>query len=325
MNNRDVLRETICAVVVTYNRKQLLLECIDSLLRQSRPLGAIYLVDNASTDGTEKLLSEKKYIKEIPPENLTQPWERENEIKNPVNGEYIKINYVRMHKNTGGAGGFCEGVKRGHKAGFDELWLMDDDVLCDADALRQLTSRKTRSAIRICARYERFSGKLANGGECVKVNFTNPFKPLHYRKIQISDLTGREESLAIESATFEAILIHRSVVDKIGYPDSNYFIYGDDTDYTYRATLAGIQILMFPAAKIFRLNTNVSVSRMTHFFMVRNMILLDLKYGSFWVKVLRPFRLYHMPIKILLQYGDLGYALSMMKAIIGAYLIFLKR
>ncbi|MCD6105633.1 MAG: glycosyltransferase, partial [Thermosipho sp. (in: Bacteria)] len=43
-------KETVCAVVVTYNRKELLLECLEALRKQTRPLDAIYLIDNASTD-----------------------------------------------------------------------------------------------------------------------------------------------------------------------------------------------------------------------------------------------------------------------------------
>ena len=45
-------QETIAAVVVTYNRKDLLGQCLDSLRGQSRPLDAIYILDNHSTDGT---------------------------------------------------------------------------------------------------------------------------------------------------------------------------------------------------------------------------------------------------------------------------------
>lgn len=52
MDNRD----TVCAVVVTYNRKGLLIECLEALRRQTRPLQAIYLIDNASTDGTPEFL-----------------------------------------------------------------------------------------------------------------------------------------------------------------------------------------------------------------------------------------------------------------------------
>ena len=41
---------TVCAIVVTFNRKELLIDCLDSLREQTRPLDAIYIIDNASTD-----------------------------------------------------------------------------------------------------------------------------------------------------------------------------------------------------------------------------------------------------------------------------------
>ena len=46
----------VSAVVVTFNRKELLIECLEALRRQTRPLDALYIIDNASTDGTEELL-----------------------------------------------------------------------------------------------------------------------------------------------------------------------------------------------------------------------------------------------------------------------------
>ena len=57
------MKDTVCAVVVTFNRKQLLLKCIDSLLNQTHKINAIYIVDNNSTDNTPQLLYEKGYIK----------------------------------------------------------------------------------------------------------------------------------------------------------------------------------------------------------------------------------------------------------------------
>ena len=59
-------KETVCAVVVTYNRKELLLECLESLRSQSYTLDAIYLIDNASTDKTPESLLNNGFINEIP-------------------------------------------------------------------------------------------------------------------------------------------------------------------------------------------------------------------------------------------------------------------
>jgi rhamnopyranosyl-N-acetylglucosaminyl-diphospho-decaprenol beta-1,3/1,4-galactofuranosyltransferase len=91
------MHQTVAAVVVTYNRSRLLLECLDALLRQTRPVDKIVLIDNASTDGTVEVLRSRGYL------------------ANP------KIDYQRSEFNSGGAGGFHDGMKRAHELGFD--WI----------------------------------------------------------------------------------------------------------------------------------------------------------------------------------------------------------
>ena len=71
------VKDRICAVVVTYNRKELLMECLDALKNQTRPLDGIYIIDNASTDNTPNLLFENKYILELPPRELNAPWQKD--------------------------------------------------------------------------------------------------------------------------------------------------------------------------------------------------------------------------------------------------------
>ncbi len=132
-------KETVCAIVVTYNRKKLLIECLESLQSQTRTLECIYIIDNASTDGTPELLKENGFIQQLPPQPLDKPWE----VEHKKNG--ISISYVRMNENTGGAGGFYEGVKRGYEKGFDWLWLMDDDVEPINTALETMVSYKNIS------------------------------------------------------------------------------------------------------------------------------------------------------------------------------------
>jgi Predicted glycosyltransferases len=136
------MSDSVCAVVVTYNRKNLLIECLEALRKQTRPIQGIYLIDNASTDGTPELLLENGYISELPPENLKEPWEKDFIVQNLVDGREIKLYYVRMHENTGGAGGFYEGVKRGYEKGYDWLWLMDDDIEPKSQAIEIMLTYK---------------------------------------------------------------------------------------------------------------------------------------------------------------------------------------
>ena len=97
------MSEKTAAIVVTFNRKELLTRNIKMLLKQKAALDAILIIDNASTDGTREFV------------------EKNNIISND------SINYIRLDENLGGAGGFYEGVKIGYELGYDWLWLMDDD------------------------------------------------------------------------------------------------------------------------------------------------------------------------------------------------------
>ena len=226
--------DTVCAVVVTYNRKKLLLECLEALRKQTRPVQGIYLIDNASTDGTPKLLLEKGYIKELSPQNLTKPWEKEFKIKNLTDGEIIKLHYVRMHENTGGAGGFYEGVKGAYEKGYDWLWLMDDDAEPEEDCLYVLYKNHLKKNFSVLCpliimkdgRIQFYHHKRFNKFLC------SEFYPL--KDCKIADLSNLPKIIKLDANAFVGPLIHKKVVQDIGFPKKELFIWGDDTEYTLR-------------------------------------------------------------------------------------------
>ena len=226
------VKDTICAVVVTYNRKDLLIECLEALRKQTRPVQGIYLIDNASTDGTPELLLEKGYIKELPPENLLEPWEKEFEIKNLTDGQRIKFYYVRMHENTGGAGGFYEGVKRAYGRGYDWLWLMDDDAEPSTNCLEMLLFRAVKNDIlAVCP--------LIYGVRSSQFQFYHHKflkKRFFLREENVSKIRDlfKRDVVKIDANAFVGPLIHKEVVLKIGFPRKEFFIWFDDKEYTYR-------------------------------------------------------------------------------------------
>ena len=101
----------VAAVVVTFNRIELLKKCIDGLRNQSRKPYEIIIVNNSSTDGTVEWLS-----KQIDISVITQP-------------------------NTGSAGGQFTGIKSAYDKGYDWVWCLDADVVPEKNALQMfLTS-----------------------------------------------------------------------------------------------------------------------------------------------------------------------------------------
>jgi len=246
--NMENKKETVCAVVVTYNRKNLLLECLEAIKKQTRPVDAIYIIDNASTDGTSEVLKENRYIPQLPPSALSGSYEIEGEINNLVEASSIKIFYVRMHKNTGGAGGFYEGVKRGYEKGYDWLWLMDDDAEPKEEALEILSlyfKNKNKNIVSLAG-----SVVLPDGNVAIyhrgKMNLKKIFPVI---QIPLKLIEYNRQSIEIDMASFVGLLVKKEAIGKIGFPKKEFFIHGDDVEYCIRLCGVG-KILLIPSSVI---------------------------------------------------------------------------
>lgn len=269
------MKDSVCAVVVTYNRKNLLIECLEALRKQTRPVEAIYIIDNASTDGTPELLLETGYIKELPPENLKEPWEKEFSIPNLVNGEFIKIHYVRMHENTGGAGGFHEGVKRAYEKGYDWLWLMDDDAEPKEDALEKLETYFLLDNISALASLKVDKSMNILHPHRGYFNFKNVFSGI-VKKFDESDI--KKESIEIDHASFVGILVNSKAIFKIGYPKKEFFIHYDDVEYCIRLRQIG-KIFLIPESKIIH-KEDAKERELKNFFVKKS---FRVPYNKFWL------------------------------------------
>ncbi len=196
--------ETVAAVVVTYNRVKLLEECLRGVLAQSRPLDAIYVIDNASQDGTQELMQR-------------------------MAKEHSRIQYVRMDKNTGGAGGFAYGLSLAHQAGHSWYWLMDDDVEAYPKALDGL--------LRFGGRSECIHGvRTSPTGEVVEWGDTFDVNKVAVHPIAVPNFERDDDAVEVEVGCFEGMLISHRVVSLIGYPDPEFFITWDDAFYGYLAS-----------------------------------------------------------------------------------------
>jgi GT2 family glycosyltransferase len=219
---------TVCAIVVTYNRKELLIDCLDSLREQTRPLDAIYIIDNASSDGTETILRKNKYIEDLPPISLLNPWEKEFYINNLTDKTSIRIHYVRMPENTGGAGGFHEGLKRGYEKRYDWLWLMDDDVILDKDAL------STFFDVQIEQNEFGFFCSNVLGENNLPINVPGiDFRLNENRYVDWGRFMDRG-LIKVRACTFVSVFLNRKIVENIGLPFKDFFIWEDDHEYTLR-------------------------------------------------------------------------------------------
>ena len=253
----------IIAVVVTYNRRELLKRNI-ACLRLNTPVSSIVVVNNGSTDGTGAWLDEQ--------EDLT----------------------VIHQENVGGSGGFYRGIQYAYQAGADWIWCMDDDVFPRPNCMEYLLPYTHEPGVGILAPRRLMAGQIFTN-DFQKVNLSNPFASMYQQKLKKQVVNGPVD---ICGTAFEGLCISRKAVAEIGLPNKELFIFCDDTDYCLRAVLAGFRILYIPSAlmdkeKFFSNDNREERSRKKkwkRFYQVRNSTYLNHHYGrNWWVRYLRGF------------------------------------
>lgn len=187
----------VAAVVVTYNRLPLLQQCLQALDAQTAALAAIWVIDNASADGTEAAV-------------------RGMNLPNLI--------YRNTGRNLGGAGGFAYGVREAALAGYDALWLMDDDTIPEPEALEKLLQADHE----LQRSYGWLSSRaLAPDGTDQPMN--------RQRKSPYTDLENYEgATIPSVMASFVSLFLPVAVIREYGLPIAEFFIWSDDWEYTRR-------------------------------------------------------------------------------------------
>lgn len=193
---------SIIALIVTYNRLNLLKESIAALQVQTIKPKKILIYNNNSSDGTTE------YLKLLTDKDIA--------VENAI-------------ENTGGAGGFHHGIAMAYKLGADWVWVMDDDTIAEPGALEKLVE----SPFFPDDESENPTGYLASSVDWIDcnrhlMNLIEPVFPWHH-------FHGKYESCyKITNSTFVSMLISRKAIEKVGLPVKEFFIWGDDWEFSGR-------------------------------------------------------------------------------------------
>lgn len=254
--------DTVAVVVVTHNRAELLDRLLDGLAAQTRRPDAVVVVDNASTDGTAALLASRS---DLPLQVITQD-------------------------NLGGAGGFHAGVRAAYDAGWDRVWLVDDDVLPAPGCLEALMSVDEDCLIAV---REDLTGALVEKA-AVEFDLRNPLA-IHPKRATVDavypDRASMPPLVEVQNVAFEGFMARRSVVEEIGFPDPAFFIFYDDAEYAVRARRAGHRIMGVRDAVLVRqldFNQQHDLSGWKGFYMYRNLFVVHLRHGENVLVRLKP-------------------------------------
>jgi rhamnopyranosyl-N-acetylglucosaminyl-diphospho-decaprenol beta-1,3/1,4-galactofuranosyltransferase len=189
----------VCAVVVTHNRRALLTECLAALRAQTRPADHVLVVDNASTDGTPQMVRE----------------------------EHPDLELVALEVNGGASGGFHEGLRRAHEAGFDWIWSLDDDTMPESHCLEWL----------LRAAAELPETPLLLSSQAVWTDgHLHPMNQQGFERLRTGRVIEAAEHglMPLRTATFVSLLLHRQAIDRHGLPLRRFFLWSDDIEFTAR-------------------------------------------------------------------------------------------
>ncbi|GAA3969003.1 glycosyltransferase [Actinomadura viridis] len=190
----------VIAVVVTYNRRDLLVEALTAIRAQTRVPDAVIVVDNASSDGTAALVRDR----------------------------FGEVELLSLPRNTGGAGGFAAGLGLALERGAGLVWLMDDDTVPEPGALAALLDARDRvpgPPALVASRV------VWTDGRDHPMN-TPRRKPRAGRaEAEAAEAAG---CVPIRSASFVSVLVEAAAVRERGLPVADYFLWNDDFEFTTR-------------------------------------------------------------------------------------------
>ncbi|QAB16804.1 glycosyltransferase [Leucobacter muris] len=214
----------VTAVLVAYNRRELLRESLEALAAQSRPVDRLVVVDNASDDGSADVAAE-----------LLEQW-----------GTRARL--IPLTENTGGAGGFAAGIAAAVAEDcIDWVWVMDDDTVPGPDALAGALDAHER----YCATGQDDLAVMGSrvvwtDGEDHPMNTPKP-------KIRASnDERSRAAEVGcmeIRSISFVSAFLRAARVREQGLPIADYFLWNDDFEYSARL-LRGARGLFVPGSVV---------------------------------------------------------------------------
>ena len=209
----------VTAVVVTYNRRDLLLESLAAVLAQDRAPDAVIVVDNASEDGTPAA----------------------------VRDAFPAVRLAELRRNSGGAGGFAGGIALALAQDADVIWLMDDDTVPEPGALGALLTARDRMTARAGRPPALIASRvLWTDGREHPMN-TPRRKPFASQAERLA--AAAAGCVPIRSASFVSILVDAAECRRRGLPRADYFLWNDDFEFTTRL-LRGHTGLLCPASVV---------------------------------------------------------------------------
>lgn len=242
-------------IIVSWNVREDLVRCIQSI-EENRPFAEfeIIVVDNASSDGTAERISR----------------------------DFPKVTIIANKENRGFAAGNNQGIK---KARGQYLFFLNPDTIVhplsldvlmnfmdgnsDAGACGPKLLNEDGTTQPSTRRFPTFRGALYRH---TAFRFLWIFRS-EYEKLLMKDFDYDRE-IDVDEVTGAALMVRRSVIDRVGCMDESFFMYYEEVDLCYRIKQAGWRTVFVPEAVITHLGGRSAsqISVMNHILMLTSLL-----------------------------------------------------
>lgn len=246
------IKYNVCVVTVTYGNRWAFLKQVLKRILSFEQVNEIAIVNNACAYNV-------------------------NDKVNEIGSDRIIV--LNNTENLGSAGGYKQGINYASKNSMaDFIWLLDDDNVPDANALTNLLNfwdeikgADNKKAL-FCLREDRINHiKIARGENpyryyLVPDNFMgfNIFNVLNNQYYKLHDKFGGQKPfkkyVQIPYVPYGGLLMHQSIIPEIGLPNERFYLYVDDSEYSYRITQNNGAIWLIPTCKIIDVDQSQGLS-----------------------------------------------------------------
>ena len=254
-------------VIPNWNKKDDLLECLDAVIQSTYTAVDVIVIDNGSNDGSAEAVMEKY-------------------------GDDERLTIIKKNENTGAAGGFNTGIAEAMKRPGNYIWLLDNDVVVETDALEKLVEfmEQTPNAGWACSRmyYYDQPNKVQDEGGIIDRRSTSRGKAI------VSTVYGPAG----------AMLVRKKAIKEIGLLDERFSIYCFDKDWCFRMREAGWSgYLVRGSAVRHKRKSGFAVYR-PYYDTLHNLMLIKKHFYGWgaWKRYLRYLGLHWLPRRIIGQF-----------------------
>jgi len=232
-----VAKAPVAAVVVNWNGRELLADCLGSLAGSDYDELSTIVVDNASTDGSRQMVRER----------------------------FPNVTLVENQRNEGYAAGVNAGLEAAGTAGAQFALLLNNDLTVAPDAVSALVEAAAEHPGAafvgpMIYYHDRPDVIWSFGGS---VNWWTG--DIHHIALRERDVGQYRDVIGCDYVTGCAVLVSLEAIEDVGPMDTGYFMYNEDTDWCVRASRLGFSVIATPRARIWHKVSMSSGGGLTQF------------------------------------------------------------